>query len=182
MSKDEGFSLVELLSFLDFAAEKGLMKPNTAYSQKAACSQVLGVLDAPEKSDLRGLDFESAFQRYTNLKPTKLTPTSLKTYRSRVEKAVAGFLSHRKDPTNWKPTIQQRRSTRRADAGEPKKHEPKPASPSVGSVTKTLTLPFPIRDDLTITISNIPRDLKIGEAKRLAAFLETLAVDFKPLA
>lgn len=175
---DNGFSFDDLLHFLDFAADKGHIKPNTAKAQKAACSQVLGGLDASEKADLRDLDIGSVFQRYTNLNPTRLSPDSLKTYRSRVEKAIGGFLSHRKDPGNWKPHIQQRSSAKKSD-NKRSSLTVEHSTISSGSVTKTLTYPFPIRDDLTITISNIPRDFKIEEAKRLAAFLETLAFDFK---
>lgn len=180
MGKGDDFSLDDLLEFLDYAANNGLMKRNTASAQKAACSQVLGILQDSERSDLRKLDIESAFKRYTNLNPTKLKPSSLKSYRSRVEKAVTAFLSHRKDPTNWKPAVQERRSSRRSGIEGQKQQPPEHSSPTMGSVTRTITLPFPIREDLTITISNIPRDLKVAEAKRLAAFLETLSIDFKP--
>ena len=180
MDEGDDFSLDGLLSFLDYAANNGLMKRNTANSQKAACSQVLGILQGSERSDLRTVDIDSAFKRYTNLNPTKLRPSSLKSYRSRVEKAVSAFLSHRKDPANWKPTVHERQSARRSGNEGQQRHPQEHSSPASGTVTRTITLPFPIRDDLTITISNIPRDLKVVEAQRLAAFLETLSIDFKP--
>jgi hypothetical protein len=172
------FSLNNLLEFLDNAVKWGHMNRNTANAQKAACSQVLNILDISEKSDVRTLDMESVFKRYVNLNPGKIKPDSLKTYRSRVEKAVEAFLEYQKDPTNWKPTFQQRKRLQRTDAAGEIKNPLSSTGPDM--FTKTLSVPFPIREDLTIMISNIPRDFKVSEAKRLAVFLEALAIDFTP--
>lgn len=175
---DKGNSLDDLMAFLDYGIKKGLIQRNTGFAQKAACTQVLGILESSEKSNLSELDIDTVFKRYINLNPNKLTPASLKSYRSRVEKAITGFFSYRKDPSNWRPSFQKRTSARRTNGDEIPKQKDKHFLHQ--NVTKTLSFPFPMREDLTITISNIPRDLKISEARRLSAFLETLAVDFKP--
>ena len=39
-----------------------------------------------------------------------------------------------------------------------------------------LDIPFPLRDDLVLSIRNLPLDLPPREAERLAAFLRTLAI------
>jgi hypothetical protein len=39
-----------------------------------------------------------------------------------------------------------------------------------------LTVPFPLRPDFLASVQ-IPRDLRKGEADRLAAFIKTLAMD-----
>lgn len=169
---ENGFAVADLIEFLDMTAQKGLIKPNTVNAQKAACNQVLGVLEGEETKDLRKVDIGSAFQRYINLNPTSLSPDSLKTYRSRVEKAVGNFLTYRNDKENWKPRIQERTSHRKKTNGS---QETKP--PSINYNTKTLSFPYPIREDVTVTISNVPRDLNKVEAKRLAVFIEAIAVD-----
>lgn len=174
---DSGYSLDGLFEFMDYTITKGLVNRNTGVSRKTACAKILSILDDNEKLDIRNLDIKSVFERHANLNKS-LTPDSLKIYRIRVEKAITSFLSYKADPTSWKPTNQRRNTTKKTD------DEKIPAEPSLhnSGIEKTLTLPFPIREDLTITISNIPRDLKIGEARRLSAFLETLAIDFKPVA
>ena len=168
---ENGFSPTDLIGFLDWSGDKGKIKKNTASAQKAACNQIFGVLDEEERNDLRKIELDSVFQRYKNLNPTKLTPETLKTYRSRVDSAVTSFLSWREDPENWKPGIQERTSRKKTAS-------------LLGSVPKiptsdaqTLNLPFPVRGDLTITVLNVPRDLKKNEARRLGAFLEAFAVD-----
>ena len=169
---ENGYSVDDLMGFLDWAADKGQMKANTVNAQKAACNQVLGVLESNEVKDLRKVDVESTFKRYTNLNPTKLNPESLRTYRSRFEKALGNFLSYRENPEKWKPGIQERSSNRRKNKGPQET-----TNRFANNDTKTLSFPFPIREDLTVQISNVPRDLKKGEAKRLGAFLEAIAMD-----
>ena len=41
---------------------------------------------------------------------------------------------------------------------------------------KTLSYPFPLRDDVTVVIENVPRDLCDSEVDALARFLRTLVV------
>lgn len=48
------------------------------------------------------------------------------------------------------------------------------------AVSPSLNYPFPLRNGIVVTISNLPRDLKLAEADRLAAFVRTLAEDYKP--
>lgn len=45
---------------------------------------------------------------------------------------------------------------------------------------RDLSYPFPLRADKTITISDIPRDLRAAEVDLIARFLKTLVQDNKP--
>jgi len=42
-----------------------------------------------------------------------------------------------------------------------------------------MSLDFPLRSDLLAQVV-VPRDLTVEEAHRMGAFLETLAIDFRP--
>ena len=186
-SKELSFN--DLLSFLDWVAKIGKMKPSTARALKAASNKVLEILNENEKSDLSKINIDETFDRFKNLNSQGLTPDSLKSYRSRTKKAVYEFLSYKNDPENWKPSIPQRsRQSTTNNVG--KKTDTKSSKDAVNYVDKSrlkdkpeepsLTHQYPLRNDITIKIVGLPRDLKLIEAKRLSAFLTTLCEDYAP--
>jgi len=101
-----------LISFLDFVAEKGLMKSETATGYKKACSIVLKILGESEASDLSKIDLESVFQRHRNLAAGRILPSTLKSYEVRTRAAINAFTEYTKDPSSWKSVTRTR--TRKA--------------------------------------------------------------------
>jgi len=115
-----------LMSFLDFVAEKGLMKRDTAIGYKKACSVVLRILDENEAADLSRINLDNVFARHRNLAAGRILPATLRSYESRTRAAINNFIEYSKDPTSWKPGIQQRPSRTKTKAPAPptKKQEP----------------------------------------------------------
>lgn len=99
-----------LISFLDFVAEKGLMKSQTAIAYKKASNVILGILDKTEAADLSKINLEEVILRHRNLASNRIKPTTLKAYEARTRAAIGGFIEYTKDPSSWKPTVQQRPS------------------------------------------------------------------------
>ncbi len=97
-----------LLDFLDFAGEKGLIKKATADARKAACSAVLGILDNAEAMNISKVNLDNLILRYRNLAAGKIVPRTLSTYETRVRIAVKDFIEYSKDPSSWKPAGRQR--------------------------------------------------------------------------
>jgi hypothetical protein len=133
-----------LIIFLDFAGEKGLLKKTTAKARKDASKIVLRILDDNEASDLSKVDLESVIQRHRNLATGKIMPKTLATYESRTRIAVRDFLEYVKGPSTWAASQQRTRKTskvtppkksknaspiRKSDEFE--KHEEIPRRPSV---------------------------------------------------
>lgn len=124
--RSTGLARDNLISFLDFVAEKGLMKSKTATSYKKACNVILKILDEAEVADLSKIDLDAVFQRHRNLAAGKVKPATLRSYEERTRAAVNNFLEYVKDPTTWKPGIKQRPSrvakkpsiTRKSTAGK----------------------------------------------------------------
>src|SRR5437867_1085104 len=85
-----------------WAADKGLMNPNTANALRAASTQVLSVLDNWEDLDISKIDVDETFRRFENKRSKDFTPNSLQTYRSRFGKAVESFLAYINNPTAWR--------------------------------------------------------------------------------
>ena len=185
-------STSELLTTLARWGEKGTLKKSTSSNLRAACDRVFTILETPEREDVAKIDVNDALQRFHNLNPS-VSYESLRGYKSRVLKAIKLFLDFKKDPINWKPEMQTRpsRSTKSKtqatnhdaptthDDDSPQSETPRETQPPYrASSVSTLTIPFPLRADVTINIAGIPRDLTSAECERIAAFLRPLATDF----
>lgn len=187
MSSD--FSKNALMKFLDTVVAKGLMNANTAGGLKAACSRILD--DLANTDDVRGVDVNTAVVRYNNRNPGALSPNSLAEYQRRVSRAILDFVSWVENPASFKPRARgasgengrktENISSGRVAANHPDRplsttHAVSPAPTSTG-----LPLSYPLRPDFLAQVV-IPRDLTSEEARRLGAFLLTLAADFRPTA
>jgi hypothetical protein len=169
-----------LVDHWKWMGEKGLLNINTARSLGAACSQVLAVFDDWETLDVRTLDVEDAYRRFQNKRSKDFVPASLEAYKRRFASAVTQFLDYSKDPSTWKGPSSERTGRRdRAVNNQPA--GPAPASSERASTPPTqqsglIEYPFPLREG-RLAYLRLPADLKSGEVKRLAAYLNTLAVD-----
>ena len=184
--KDKDYSLDALGEFFDFAAAKGLIKQNTAQSRKLASNKVLSVLDDSEKANLRDVDIDKAFERFQNLQGKSYKPDSLQVYLSRVKTALSDFISYVDNPASFKPggaqratsqTIQHVRRTRRTrtSADRIKESHVEHELPQ-DHHDYHVVVPVPLREGLVVKISNLPSDLTVAEAGRLAAIIKAYAV------
>ena len=173
---DKDYSLDALNKFFDYAVTKGLIKQNTAQSRKIAVNKILAVLDDQEKGDLRKVNIDQVFERFKNLEKMKYKPDSMLVYLSRMRTAISDFLSYVDDPSSFKPGGTQRASlkarpatvkgsARKIEQGEKHEHQ-----------DHHVVVPVPLREGLVVKISNLPSDLTVAEAGRLAAIIKAYAV------
>ncbi len=177
-----------LLEFLDWAESKGLLAKGTAQSRKATANSVLSILSDEEASDVTRLDIEELMSRFQNLEGKRFTPTSLRTYKSRLISTMEDFRSYLNDPMSFRPNVQSRKRKlklkKRATVNE---SEAEPERSNAGSnnytsnnptpPASTGVIPIPIRSDRTIFIHGVPFDLKPAEARRIANVINALAID-----
>lgn len=172
-----------VLEFLDYCKGKGLLKPATAESRKAAVNQVLGILSEEEARDVARIDLDSVMSRFQNLHSKKYTPDSLRTYKARVKNSLFDFLRFRENPMDFKPTaaVPSKRSSKAKQQSKPEpRTDEAPRQPptwanSTAGFLSTSTLPIPIREDLTVLIHGLPFDLSPGEAQKIANVVLALA-------
>lgn len=173
-----------VMEFLDYCKAKGLLKPKTAESRKAAVNQVLGILSPDEASDVAQIDLESVMQRFHNLNPSRYTPDSLRTYKARVKNSIFDFLRFRENPMDFKPTatVGSKTPAKSAKKPRPSTPAPEPARPTSSwggggtqSFLNASTLPIPIRENLTVLIHGMPFDLTEAEARKIANVVLALA-------
>lgn len=171
-----------LIDHWKWAAEKNLMNVNTANALRAACSQVLSLLEGWETIDVRKIDVADVCRRFQNKRSKDFRPESLETYKRRFTQAVKLFLEYADNPSGWKAPFQDR-SPRKGKNAIPisnvkfvqRREEHTPSYQDNGLVD----YPFPLREG-RIAHLRLPVDLKLAEVKRLNAYLTTLAVDFEP--
>lgn len=173
----------DLIEHWNYAADKGLMNRNTAYSYRSACSKVLSVIDGWESVDITTIDIDDTIARFKNLRAKNYKPKSLEVYAARFRKAVESYLKFISDPSSWKPKSKQTSNSNHEGATSSKSRTPQNTTETSASQTVSVNrglidYPFPLRDGVTVRLQ-LPRDITISEVKRLQAFMTTLATDFE---
>jgi hypothetical protein len=147
--------------------------------------------------DVRHIDVEAATIKYHNKHPGDLTPGSLRTYENRMNRLLGEFVKYNQNPANYKP---RSRGLPRANGERPARSEAKrkstatgtgaevrsatsaeavPAATEAPTSTPALAMSYPLRENFVAQVV-LPRNLSTDEARKLCAFIRTLAVDFKP--
>jgi hypothetical protein len=178
----EGYSVADLLSFLEHAADRGLLPIATSRALAVAARNVLGMLDDTEARDVRKLDLTDVAKRFSTKRAREFSPDTLKEYDRRVRRAVSMFTSWRDDPANFKAktratSVSRKDRLRKAPApGHPEAEAPS-IEPAIGSNGGSgYGTAVPLRPGHVVTISNIPEDLTTAEAERLAQFVRMLVI------
>lgn len=187
-----GYSSDDLLDFLGHASERGLMPAATARALAVASRNVLGMLTEAERADLRQLDLDAVARRFARKRSHDFNPSSVKEYERRVHRAVELFLAWRNDPASF--SVKTRATTRSVREARINRRDPgildapdtgldelatsQPgAAGNAGLARDSYRSAFPIRPGRVVSIVDIPTDLTVAEAERLATFVRMLAVE-----
>lgn len=182
------YSRAGLARFIEFVVEKGLVHPATAQGWRVSTSKVLEELSPEQAEDVRRIDVEATFKSFLNRNPGRLSPASVGEYRRRVGRAIEEFVRWVEDPGaySFRPAARARVEPR--PRSEPPGLERSARARASGSAAASamamgiptgISLDYPLRPDLLAQVV-VPRDLTVEEARRMGAFLVTLAVDFRP--
>jgi hypothetical protein len=191
MADQPDYSRAALARFIDFVVDKNLVHPATAQGWRVATTKVLEELPPDGLADVRRLDVEGTFRAFLNRYPGRLSPASVSEYRRRVGRAIEEFVRWMEDPGSYafkgalhasRPAARRRPEPPPVGNGAPTGPRLSigsrgPAEPSVSG--EGIALHYPLRPDLLAHVV-VPRDLTVDEARRMGAFLVTLAVDFRP--
>jgi hypothetical protein len=179
------YSRAALARFIEFVVAKGLVHPATAQGWRVATAKVLEDLTPAEGEDVRRIDVEATFKGFLNRYPGRLSPASVGEYRRRVGRAIEEFVRWMEDPGSYAfrsppraPKAEARRRLDPAPVSSPNAARPRASAPTP-PLRDGIALEYPLRPDLLAQVV-VPRDLTVEEARRMGAFLVTLAVDFKP--
>lgn len=180
MGSEPDYSRAALARFIEFVVEKGLVHPATAQGWRVATSKVLEDVGPAEAEDVRRIDVDATFRAFLNRNPGRLSPASVGEYRRRVSRAIEEFVRWVEDPGSYAfrpagrpPKVESRARPPAAAERVPRSELPRGPSPA------GISLEYPLRPDHSAQVV-VPRNLTVEEARRIGAFLLTLAVDFRP--
>lgn len=191
MVKD--YSLDALNKFLDYALEKGLLKPETAKSRRTAVNKILEKITDEQRADVRKVDLDLEAEHFANRQGADYIPSSLLTYKSRAKTALADFVRWADNPMAFRPsgsgnskagtkngaaTAKKAKTPASIEVVDTPAREAAPAAPPSAPVVEQptgLTFPVPIRAGLIVQLCGIPFDLTAGEAEKIAQVVKALA-------
>jgi hypothetical protein len=174
---EKDYSQTAFLEFLRHAAVAGLISPATARSRKLAAEQLMVQLKTAERRDLRQLDVDELCSRFHKLQGSTIRPENIQLYNERLSSGLKDFIAWTADPVSFtsvegeksEATLVAARDTPgQAQAREELALNP-PRSPHD-------IFPVPIREDLVVYLQNIPLDMTVAEASKIAAVVRALAV------
>lgn len=187
MVKD--YSLDALNKFLDYALEKGLLKPETAKSRRTAVNKILDKITDEQRADVRKVDLDQEAEHFANRQGAGYIPSSLLTYKSRAKTALIDFVNWVDNPMQFRPsgngggrtsskngggaTVKKAQTTPGRDTADSAREKPPFASPALPA--GGLTFPVPIRAGMIVQLCGIPFDLTAAEAEKIAQVVKALA-------
>lgn len=167
-----------MIEFLGYCRTKGLLPAKTAEAYKSAAMRVLSI-DGPtwNQLDVRHVDVAEQVNRFARLEGQNVSPGSLSTYRSRLASAIRLYDDYLKSPASFRVRGARPRNPKQSlQAPEasrtPILKTPEPRSDAIDLIT----YPFPLRAG-HMAYLQLPRRLDPSDAKRLAGFLESIAVE-----
>ena len=184
MATDQGLLAATgkgLIDFLNYASNKHLMSGNTAGALRVASKEVLSAIEPEgwEELDLRTVDVEDFGSRFERARAGKLKPESMLVYKSRFRNAVQMYFEYLSSPGTWRYKAERPAAARRKATPSAAKVETTGTIESrMASAGKAMNVeyPFPLRSGQLVKLI-LPADLTRPEAKRLGAFIDSLAIE-----
>ena len=170
----------DLIGFINYLGEKGLIGSASAAARKSAVATLLGFLSEEEVSDVTKLDLDEVTTKFMNLKGNSFKPASVKVYKSRIESSIRDFVAFKQNPLGFKPKSDQR--AQRNTEAKTKPPLPDKANEATNTVASTSSFqasddifPIKLRPNITVRIAGIPSDLTAAEAKKISNVIAALA-------
>jgi hypothetical protein len=184
-----------LVEYLDNLVDRGKGSLGAISPLKIAFTKVLKTVDGNDWQavEVRTIDVEDYMHRFANLTLGKYSPETLSIYKTRVGKVVNWYVQFLDTP-GWAPSIQRRapRQPKKAAAvaasapvaqsqagispAAQGQQAPAQPAPAPTNPPDFITYPYPLSNGQLIQIS-LPVKLSRSDAKRIAAFIESIAVD-----
>jgi hypothetical protein len=176
---DDPYTPERLLDFLREAPKQGLLNPAVARSRANAIDQLFTVLTGDERADIRRIDVERLPGRLLKIQGSTIRPEVVELYRTRVSEALVDYLAWLGNPTTF-ATISGHTLRRdfRTALPVPDNAEEARALEDIALATSERRKDFvvvPLRDDVTVYITNLPLDLDATEAAKIARVVNAMA-------
>lgn len=177
----EDYTPERLMAFLRDAAMQGRINPAVAKSRQSAIEQLFVELDERERADIRRIDVDRLCQRLHKLQDSSIRPEVVMVYNKRVQAALADYFAWLDDPQAFSSIGGDgfRKEKRHVATDQEVAREQKALEEITLSVSEWAgdLVAVPLRADRTVYVQNLPLDLTLREARKIARVIEALAQD-----
>ena len=179
-----------LVAFLDWTSRTGELSSNTATSYKTAVTKVFEI-DGESWPSIRVADvkIDNQLDRFARLRASRYNSASLQSYGTRFRASIDHYKRYLENPVDFKTSqpvtgkikpqdkASGKKPRARIRTGEPGRKDGTITSVSTPTqVSDLVQYPFPLRNGVMAYLS-LPRDLGSAEARRIASFVASLAID-----
>lgn len=170
-----------LMAFLRDGAVKGLINPAVAKSRLSAVEQLFVELDERERADIRRIDVDRLCQRLHKLQDSSIRPEVVMVYNKRVRAALTDYFAWLDNPQGFSSIGGDglRKEKRHASSDKELAREQKALEEITLAASELPTdlVAVPLREDRTVYVQNLPLDLTVREARKIARVIEAMAQD-----
>jgi hypothetical protein len=162
----------DVIAFLDYCKEKGLMNSSSAAAKKSSVARVFGAMSEDDIVDINLVDVEELMKRFSNKYGKEYTPDSLQTYKARIKTSIEDFVRYEKNPMSFRMVEKSQAKPRQQKANSERPSASHSESDSIRqdqflSPAMLSAIPIPIREGLVVSIVGLPYDLTESEASRI---------------
>lgn len=176
-------SITAMFKWIQWTIDTHELVEATAVSLRTACVKVLDVV--PDHGvQVSDLDTEDVARKFHIKHRGTMKDATLATYEQRFRTVVDMYTKWLAKDDSWRPATRTRATARKAALPRPadSTQSTSPAEQQAQlapTQSGMITYPFPIRPGMQGQIM-LPEDLSMREAKRIAAFVSTLAFEDEP--
>jgi len=177
---NEEFTPERLLEFLRQAPAQGVLNPALARSRATALEQLFTALTPEERADIRLIDVDRLAGRVHKMEGSTIRPEVLELYRTRVQDALVDYFAWVKNPKTFATIAghQLRRGIRGFNVEADNAEEAR-ALENIALLTSERRKDYvsvPLREDVTVYVTNLPLDLSAAEARKISRVVAALAL------
>ncbi|WP_196137211.1 hypothetical protein [Aliikangiella sp. G2MR2-5] len=178
---DQDYQEEMLVNFLRQSTIEGLLNPSVAKSRLQAVENLFIELTDEERLDLRKVDVDVLCGRFHKLHDSSIRSEVLELYNKRVKAALLDYFSWLENPKSFFSIGGDNiRKDKRYQMSEKEVSFEEKALEDITLATAeraTDIFSIPLREDRTIYVQNLPIDLTVAEADKIARVIKALATE-----
>lgn len=179
MMPDECCSVDRLLEFHKHAGMEGLINPAVARARRQAVELLAVEMTEAERADVRTLDVDELASRFHKLEESSIRSEALSLYAERFRMAQREFLAWTENPAGFQSLGGERhRAIVRGTLTPEREMAERITLESTENPANII--PIALRADETVYVANLPLDLSLQEADRIARVVRAFARDEDP--
>ncbi|MFW5815492.1 MAG: hypothetical protein ACOCVP_01425 [Wenzhouxiangella sp.] len=176
MTSADSYSLADLLEFHKRAGMEGLINPAVARARRKAVERLAEEMTEAERADVRQLDVDRLAARFHKLEGSSIRSETLALYAERVRMAQNEFLSWTDNPAGFQSAGGERQRALTRGSLSPEREVAERITLEATENPSNI-IPIFLRGNETVYIANLPPDLTIEEAERIARVVRAFARD-----